>query len=329
MGSISKTQTLVSKDLPVESHAFDKLSLQEVASVLENGLRDNFEEASVTVVECEDLTKSPWNLAAPGISGSPRMLDIGGVPYLTPSVQKHKLYDMRDYPNITGLRRGLVIGAGAAPWPYLNRNAEMMPNLFVEEDKSISVQKTKISRTFDHDNSYATEKIPAEETRNSLLGNLFISEGKTGQVLKIHCKKRKGTLNFTNCMKESLEKGFPGQFIGLGGVFHIVSGRAKVHIMPDFSPCPLHTDKDVESWLKFYEVSAPFTVLSTLVAHDPGLDLRPEHSHGWGEEGQGGHYHGDTTPDMVEYRGYYSLPEEVYRVDRPIYNTHKHIAESG
>ena len=315
MGSISKT--LRAKDLPVESHDFDKVSLQDVARVLENGLRDNFEEASVSVVECEDLTKSPWNLAAPGISGSPKMLDIGGVPYLTPCVQRHKLYDMRDYPNIAGLKKGLVIGAGAAPWPYLDRNAEMMPNLFVEEDKSISTQKTQISRTFDHDNSYATEKLPVAETRNSLLGNLFISEGKTGQVLKIQCKKRIGTTNFTNSLKYCLEKGFPGLFLGLGGVFHIASGKAKVHIMPDFSPCPLNTDKDVENWLKFYQVSAPFTCLSTLVVNDPGLDLRSEHSHGWGEEGQGGHYHGDTTPDLVEYRGYFSLPEVVYRVDRP------------
>ena len=67
MGSISKT--LQSKDLPVESHMFDKLSLEQVATVLEDGLQSNFEEASVTVVECEDLTKSPWNLAAPGIIG--------------------------------------------------------------------------------------------------------------------------------------------------------------------------------------------------------------------------------------------------------------------
>ena len=156
MGSVSKT--LKSKDLPVESHMFDKLTIEQVGTVLEDGLISNFEEASITVVECEDLTRSPWNLAAAGISGSQRLLDIGGVPYLTTHAQRHKLYDMRDYPSMTGLSKGLVIGAGAAPWPYLNRNAEMMANLFVEEDKSISVQKTKISRTYDHDDSYTTEK---------------------------------------------------------------------------------------------------------------------------------------------------------------------------
>ena len=54
-----------------------------------------------------------------------------------PNVMKEKLYDMKDYPKMTGSPSGLVIGAGAGPWPYINRNAEMMPNLYVKEDRSI------------------------------------------------------------------------------------------------------------------------------------------------------------------------------------------------
>ena len=47
--------------------------------------------------------------------------------------------------------------------------------------------------------------------------------------------------------------------------------------------------QEVNQWLKFYTVSAPLTVLSVFVSRDPGLDLRVEHSHGWGEDGaQGG-----------------------------------------
>ena len=41
-----------------------------------------------------------------------------------------------------------------------------------------------------------------------------------------------------------------------------------------------------------------------------GLDLRLEHSHGFNlEKGQGGHYHYDTTPDIVEYTAYYNIAE--------------------
>ena len=50
-------------------------------------------------------------------------------------------------------------------------------------------------------------------------------------------------------------------------------------------------EQEVNQWLKFYTVSAPLTVLSVFVSRDPGLDLRVEHSHGWGEDGaQGGLY---------------------------------------
>ena len=53
-------------------------------------------------------------------------------------MQRQKLYDMKDYPRLTGDNNsGLVIGAGAGPWPFLNRNAEMMPNLFVNKDSSV------------------------------------------------------------------------------------------------------------------------------------------------------------------------------------------------
>jgi len=308
---------LPSSSLPVEHKPLVVLPLEDVARVLEAGLKKNFSDASVTVVDCPDLREAPWGLAAQGLGGSTRILDIGGVPYLMPSVKREKLYDMKDYPELTGMKSGLVIGAGAAPWPFLNRNAEMMPNLMVKEDKSV-IQETHIARTFDEDGSYTTMKLPATETRNSVLGNLFICEGTPGKVLKIHCKKRTGDKNFVTCMRQTLVDEFPDKSIGLGGVFNIVAGKVKIHVMPDFSPCPIDTDEEVNKWLKFYEMSAPFTVLSVFVANDPGLDLRVEHSHGWGKDGQGGHYHYDTTPEEVEYLGYYNLGELCYRVDRPV-----------
>ena len=104
--------------------------------------------------------------------------------------------------------------------------------------------------------------------------------------------------------------------------------QVRIQIMPDFSPSPLETAGAVEQWLRFYEMSAPFTVLSFFLANDPGLDVRVEHSHGWstagppGEEdgagqGGGGHYHTDTTPDEIHYVGYFNTGERCYRVDRP------------
>ena len=41
-----------------------------------------------------------------------------------------------------------------------------------------------------------------------------------------------------------------------------------------------------------------------------GLDLRVEHTHGLNKEKcQGGHYHYDITPEVIEYTGYFNLAE--------------------
>merc|ERR1712126_702991 len=159
------------------------------------------------------------------------------------------------------------------------------------------------------------------ESRNAVLGNLFLSAGAPGPVLRICCKKRTGSQNFVSCMREILNQHYGDQTVGMGGVFRVVRGKVKIYVMPDFSPCPINSDEEVNKWLKFYNIDSPFTVLSTFISRDPGLDLRVEHSHGWGGEGAGGHYHYDTTPEEVEYLGYYNLAEFCYRVDRPV-NTH-------
>ncbi len=53
-----------------------------------------------------------------------------------------------------------------------------------------------------------------------------------------------------------------------------------------------------------------------------GLDLRIEHTHCFSEHGEGGHYHYDVTPRDVHYHGFFSVAEEIYRVDAPV-ATHK------
>ena len=52
----------------------------------------------------------------------------------------------------------------------------MMPNLLLKGDGSI-VQKTHIARTHDEDNRYELLALPETETKLSLLGNLFLSNG--------------------------------------------------------------------------------------------------------------------------------------------------------
>ena len=45
--------------------------------------------------------------------------------------------------------------------------------------------------------------------------------------------------------------------------------------MPKFSETPLESNEDVENWLKFYEMEAPFMNLSVFVSRDPVSLVNP------------------------------------------------------
>lgn len=128
-----------------------------------------------------------------------------------------------------------------------------------------------------------------------------MSEGKPGKVLKVEAHGRTSGDNFVTILRNILKDHYNDVPLSLGGVFLIGTGKAKLHIMPDFSTTPLLSDDDVNSWLRFFEMDSPLVCLSVFHSTDPGLDLRVEHTHCFSDHNQGGHYHYDTTPQDVRW----------------------------
>lgn len=65
-----------------------------------------------------------------------------------------------------------------------------------------------------------------------------------------------------------MEQKFPDKLIGLGGTFLLKEGKAKQHVMRDFSKTPLNNEDDLNNWLKFYNMSAPLVAVGTLINGD-------------------------------------------------------------
>lgn len=301
---------------PVQSCELFLPPQEEVAKVLEDGLKANFHgDVSVNIVDCPNLTCQPWGLAAPGLCGSPRLLDIGGVPYLVPLADRTKFYDLKEMARLAELPGAFLLGAGAGSSRVAGVNCEMMPNARVQGNGSSEVNNTYIAKVSKQDNSIVLEKFNSLET--GPLANVLACEGRPGKVFEVKAKCRQGGENFVTCMRKALGAKYKDQPVSLGGVFHIVKGTAKLHVMPEFSQKPLECDDDMNNWLQFYEVQAPLICLSVFISHDPDFDLRVEHTHCYSDHGEGGHYHYDTTPTEVEYHGYFTLAEKLYRIDRP------------
>ena len=79
----------------------------------------------------------------------------------------------------------------------------MMPNLFLKKNGEI-VQKTHISRTHDDDGRYELIELPETETKMSLLGNVYLSNGRSF----IDFRLRQSSTSFKGSVNEFEEERF-------------------------------------------------------------------------------------------------------------------------
>ncbi|XP_055603863.1 ester hydrolase C11orf54 homolog [Uranotaenia lowii] len=302
-----------------------KQFVSQIFSVVSSGMKSNFATVEVEVVDCPNLTEGPFHLAGRGLGGSPTLVELGGPPYLLPTVDYTKLYDLVEVCQkaINSTKKEFVaIGAGAGPYPLVDSNCEGMYNLRVGANGHV-VSESHLAQITPDRKKALLKKIPSSETRCALLGNIFVSEGAPGKVLRVHCKKRTGDLDFIASIRTTLERFYGERTVGLGGVFLLKQGKARQHVMSPFSETPLNSEHELNEWLNFFNMSAPLIAVGTLVTNEYDLDLRLQHFHSFSKHGEGGHYHIDTTPDIVEYEGYFNVGEKIVRVDKPLI-THKY-----
>ncbi|GFR72793.1 ester hydrolase C11orf54-like protein [Elysia marginata] len=250
-----------------------------------------------------------------GLCGQPRLADIGGVDHLKPFPRRDKNYEIKKICDLCEMPNGgLVIGAGAGPNHVFGWNCELICNARLGGEEPCD--KTKISRVQD-DGSYL--QLESNSGKFSLMGNFLISEGKPGKVLEVKVSHRTGKQNFVGCLHDTLAQHYgDSKGVGLGGTFLLKTGKANIHVMPEFLKEAMETDEQTHNWLKFYDMDAPLVHVGEVVSADPqGLHLRQEHFHCFSEHGQAGHYHFDTTPETASYLGYFNVAEAVYRIDLP------------
>jgi len=178
-----------------------------------------------------------------------------------------------------------------------------------------TVNENHVVRTID--NGIEVLKVASNETRAALLGNIFVTEGNAGKVLKVVARNRTGTENFISAMRKGLTDHYSqDQVVGLGGAFVMKTGSAYVHVMDEFSETPIYTTQELNNWLTFHYIQGPLIALGNFVSQETDFKLRLQHFHSYSKHNQGGHYHDDTTPDIVEYEGYFNVVDRIIIVDK-------------
>ncbi|KIW17230.1 hypothetical protein PV08_04421 [Exophiala spinifera] len=335
---------------PVKKVALSPPPLHALAEAITSTLSSNFSSSSCTVETPPDLTLPPYHLAGPGLTGSPRVVEVGDPSYLVRSDFSRR-YELRAIASQADMSptSGLMIGAGAGPFFVLGQNAELMPNFAYGTaaappgEPSTTAAASTMTRNRTHyakitSPSDAVSCCPLPSSSNlGLMCNLFCCDGEPGPCLHVKARSRTGPLNLTQAIQQGLKSAFgDDRLISLGGVFLIRKGKARLHVMPDFPAQPFRDHDDVVKWLRFFDMefddgdgsdAGPLVCLSVVHSgDDKGLNLRMEHTHCFTEAGdgsaettKGGHYHYDVddTKQEVEYEGWFNVAESVYRVDYP------------
>lgn len=105
--------------------------------------------------------------------------------------------------------------------------------------------------------------------------------------------------------------------LGVGGVFVMKSGAALHHVQSNCTQ-PLDTPEKKAAWFKYHDMPAPLVSLGMFMTGALDVGLRQQHFHSFSNTTVwGGHYYNDTTPDIVEYEGYFNIAKRAIRIDRP------------
>ncbi|KAL3442304.1 hypothetical protein BJX65DRAFT_312995 [Aspergillus insuetus] len=282
--------------LPIKHLLLECPPLKELEDVIQHGLEKAFREVIVDVRMCPDLRQPPFHLAAPGLCGSERIADVGGPPYLQPVSDLSKKYGLPAILKMLGMQgqQAFAIGAAGGPFHVIGQNSELVPNIACDAQQDSWQVLTRYVKIDQNGNSHC-DTVPNDTKDFGLMANLFVSQGCPGRILHIVAKGRLGQLNFPESIQSVLRAHYGNRPVSLGGVFLIRRGKAKLHVMTDFSkePCP----GPDHQWFKYYEVDSPIICLTVFHSVDSeGWDLRMEHTHCFSDNGVGGHYHYDTHP---------------------------------
>lgn len=95
-----------------------------VALALSTGLIQNYANVSVNEVECPDLTKAPFHLAASGLCGTETIINVAS----PQNVDRTRIYDLANIGQklIPNSESVFMCGAGAGPHPLTNSHCEVL-----------------------------------------------------------------------------------------------------------------------------------------------------------------------------------------------------------
>ncbi|XP_029163943.1 ester hydrolase C11orf54 homolog isoform X2 [Nylanderia fulva] len=311
-------------DLPynVRKEKLPKIDRNNIQNVLEIGLQQNFDNVNVQWVSCPDLTKEPFNLAAPGFSCKPALLEVGGVSYLRPNPIKDKGYNIQEILHCIDIDFDKVFIFGSS--------------LYLDPEKKEDLYPLVMNASFPQINNKGIKNLHQWDTINKsriiTVNKDKCSAGK--DVLEVRAKEKNSTpffSGFIDAMQNILTKAYPETLVVLGGVYVPKNGFWKHHPYRNSWEPPISssTNPDLSDYKSpFCIAQFPEAIITTFSSSTIGeFKSSPEcppirftskiiqclnHRNGVGES---------FTPnedENIEYLGYFRMARTLIRIDEPL-----------
>ena len=327
--------TSTSQDIPnfaVDHGPLMNVPLDELAEMMSTILSPHFRNVKTAVVQCPDLTT--WGLAAPGIGGMNRLVEVGGDHHLLTEHANSLTIPIDAVSANVHFHGAYFLGGGIAPLSVAG-SGELIVSDHSSQHGQLGTRRNRLS-TVNEAGDVSLEKYTSSDL--SYRTHLMASEGLQEQVVEVHASVRTSTsdecASITKCIQVGLSKLLaaheeytePYQQIGLGGVIEAKNGLIQGHVMRDSATQPLTGDETAADYHRKFNASKDVILITTLLSADPmlhprkpnGLDLeRLEHTQLFSDSsGVGGQYHGDTnSSERIQYHGYFVPNEAIYTID--------------
>ncbi|XP_050446809.1 ester hydrolase C11orf54 homolog [Cataglyphis hispanica] len=294
-------------------HRLFRTTLEHIKNVFLVGLTPHFDEFDVQVVSCPPLTRSPYNLAKNGLSGSPIFLRVGTLDNIRPNPSVDEIYDIRD-ELLECIFDSFIIGAGFAAKPSMPYNGVLTMNATAVLPDNVNNN----SRIAYEDNVGLLQQQKVEDPRHmvcAMMGNFFINEGRSGLVIRVRIKGHKRNIlgEIQRCLLRYCKFS-----VVLGGVFLINGGRVICSITKETYPqtryWTMHRTYayDCKDLVALGVVAnTPFEIYSGQETYDTIYTNSRFKFHVFSDGEPAGIYQDDLTPKETEYVGYFNIAERA------------------
>ncbi|XP_018393423.1 PREDICTED: ester hydrolase C11orf54 homolog [Cyphomyrmex costatus] len=326
MAEMLNGDSFTTDELPYEMYELEPPTLSEIAAVLQNGMEPLFDFLKVDVASCPCLTREPYNLVGVGLCGNTAIVEFPGSTENIPWNER-----TRDIKSVlsASCQDSFIIGSSYATKPQMPYFGHLIMNAKYRAPENFTNASRIIFTRTDNGQRRIETLIHPNQMTYANHGSFFLSEGRTGNVIRMRARGRRMTnMDIITLMQKILSE-YTGRNTTefFGGVLRMRYGQVACNVMCDEYPGRILSFNNFFLQQQCIEITLESDLIAVGVIFNniplPLADQEQRYGinlynrsefHCFSNYGAGGQFISDTTPNTTEYEGYFNVAKKLIDV---------------